>query len=59
LDPKNAFALFKLGATQVERGEAERGRQSIETALQENPQMKNASYYLGARKCSWDRMKKP
>jgi tetratricopeptide (TPR) repeat protein len=59
LDPKNAFALFKLGATQVEKGEPEKGKQSIESAMQENPRLKNAPTTWVAPKCSWVAMKKP
>ena len=47
-DPDNAFALFKLGATQIEKGKAEEGKASIESALRKNPHLQNGSfYYLG------------
>jgi tetratricopeptide (TPR) repeat protein len=47
LDPHNVLARYKLGTLQVEQGDAANGKAAIEGALRQNPDLKDADYYLG------------
>jgi tetratricopeptide (TPR) repeat protein len=47
INPNNVLARYKLGALEVERGEGAKSKELIEGALQQDPSLKNSSYYLG------------
>jgi tetratricopeptide (TPR) repeat protein len=47
IDPNNYLACYKLGTLLVEQGDGANGKGLIESALRQNPSLKDASYYLG------------
>lgn len=47
LDPHNILVRYKLGALEIDTGDAASGKATVEEALKENPSLKNASYFLG------------
>jgi tetratricopeptide (TPR) repeat protein len=47
INPNNVLARFKLGTLEVERGEGAKSKELIEGAVQQDPSLKNSSYYLG------------
>jgi tetratricopeptide (TPR) repeat protein len=47
IDPNNVLARYKLGVIAVEKGDAATGKQLIEDALKEKPDLLNADYNLG------------
>jgi tetratricopeptide (TPR) repeat protein len=47
IDPNNVLAQYKLGVIEVERGNGAEGKQLIESALKQKPDLLNADYNLG------------
>jgi tetratricopeptide (TPR) repeat protein len=47
LDPRSILATYKLGSLLVERAKAQEGKPLLEAALRQNPNLRNAYYYLG------------
>jgi tetratricopeptide (TPR) repeat protein len=47
LDPHNVLARYKLGAIEVEKGDGARGKELIEAAQREKPDMVHLDYNLG------------
>jgi len=47
LDSHNVLATYKLGAIEVERGEGAKGKELIETAQKQKPNLVNLDYNLG------------
>lgn len=47
INPNNVLARYKLGALEVERGEGAKSKELIEGALQQDPSLKDSSYYIG------------
>jgi predicted Zn-dependent protease len=47
LNPTNYLARYKLGALAVESGDGARGKELIEAALKQKPELLNADYNLG------------
>ena len=47
LDPHNILATYKLGALEVEKGDGAKGKQLIEAAQKEKPDLDHIDYNLG------------
>ena len=47
LDPHNLLATYKLGAIEVEKGDGAKGKELIEAAQKERPNLPNLDYNLG------------
>lgn len=47
LDPYNVLATYKLGAIEVEKGDGAKGKELIETAQKEKPNLVHLDYNLG------------
>lgn len=47
LDPHNVLATYKLGAIEVEKGDGEKGKELIEAAQREKPDLVHLDYNLG------------
>ena len=47
LDPHNVLATYKLGAIEVEKGDGAKGKELIETAQREKPDLIHLEYNLG------------
>src|SRR5260370_15484449 len=47
IDPHNVLATYKLGAIEVEKGDAAKGKELIEAAQKEKPGLLHLDYNLG------------
>ena len=47
LNPHNALACYERGVLALERGDGAKGKELIEAAVRENPNLQDADYYLG------------
>jgi len=47
LDPRNVLATYKLGALEVEKGDGAKGKELIEAAQKEKPNLVHLDYNLG------------
>lgn len=47
IDPNNVLARYKLGVLAVEKGDSARGKELIESVLQDKPGLLNSDYNLG------------